>query len=810
MKNYKKALLGVMIVSAMSLMAAEDRTIYVTTFADENGENPDKCSLREALVAAKQNKAFGGCSVGNTNYIAVDYIRLQAGEYKLNAELRPQSNVRIMGATPLDYSKKDPITHRYPALIPHQTIINGQGLHRIVNTLDSQANVMFDDLTLKNGYSDGLGGALLVAGPLTLTNTAILDSQAARGGALYIAAHNQEQPITVVNSLIQGNSASVGSVLAMDCTANLADTQANITIQQSSVIQNGNSNSLSSFDFCGKPRLTLTNTTVAKNKANLTQGHIFNLANGPEHRLSTQSVFSLNNNTIVENEAASTFYYDDSGIKVLRFNVLAFNTGKSCRYALNNGNLTERQPNISSSRNALIFPNAQSVEQGVCDLPETLASTEENSMSSVNLSGKQLSDVLYPMQPASAYNLFLPLYYPKNLDNDADLVNVEGFGCEVSDQRGLQRVTDGTLILDPEQKNSCEIGSVELMRMTAADIVNLKNVSHVTLFDSYQQEIDRLKALVQAPEKNKELLAQHQADLQNYENLLKFSKEKQKYRTIYIDPFALALKHDEPNADGSVAQLLELKPEHFNISTEVYGIGGGLEDAAFDRSKLLHDPNLKCEWDADVKRILFYRVDDQVTQNIDSAYCAYTITSVIDPTVQSSGLLEAKFMNIKPIAKADRYTIEYGSDLKINVNPLENDSDDGDGPVNTLLSGENKPAFYTDSNGLELPIRLTNVPSSVLVTADRSGPCPGDYVRETCYGGNLQIQVRNSYSPFDYELKYTVFDAEQELSNEATISLINTAKNSNTEGSGGGSLGLAGLFGLLGMAVYRVRRQFKS
>ena len=167
-------------------------------------------------------------------------------------------------------------------------------------------------------------------------------------------------------------------------------------------------------------------------------------------------------------------------------------------------------------------------------------------------------------------------------------------------------------------------------------------------------------------------------------------------------------------------------------------------------------------------------------------------------------------MNIKPIAKADRYTIEYGSDLKINVNPLENDSDDGDGPVNTLLSGQNKPAFYTDSNGLELPIRLTNVPSSVLVTADRSGPCPGDYVRETCYGGNLQIQVRNSYSPFDYELKYTVFDAEQELSNEATISLINTAKNSNTEGSGGGSLGLAGLFGLLGMAVYRVRRQFKS
>ena len=39
MKNYKKGLLAAMILSAMSLMAAEDKTIYVTTFVDEDGEN---------------------------------------------------------------------------------------------------------------------------------------------------------------------------------------------------------------------------------------------------------------------------------------------------------------------------------------------------------------------------------------------------------------------------------------------------------------------------------------------------------------------------------------------------------------------------------------------------------------------------------------------------------------------------------------------------------------------------------------------------------------------------------------------------
>ena len=36
----------------MSLMAAEDTTILVTTFNDEDGENPSQCSLREAITAA--------------------------------------------------------------------------------------------------------------------------------------------------------------------------------------------------------------------------------------------------------------------------------------------------------------------------------------------------------------------------------------------------------------------------------------------------------------------------------------------------------------------------------------------------------------------------------------------------------------------------------------------------------------------------------------------------------------------------------------------------------------------------------------
>ena len=35
MKHFKKGLLGVMVITAMTLMAAEDRTILVNTFDDE-------------------------------------------------------------------------------------------------------------------------------------------------------------------------------------------------------------------------------------------------------------------------------------------------------------------------------------------------------------------------------------------------------------------------------------------------------------------------------------------------------------------------------------------------------------------------------------------------------------------------------------------------------------------------------------------------------------------------------------------------------------------------------------------------------
>lgn len=100
MIQYKKTALVVATLTLMSLsLSAEtaNRTIYVTTFADEDGENSNACSLREAIVTASTGKAYGGCPVGEVVATRATVIQLEAGEYQLKRELQPTQNVVIQG-----------------------------------------------------------------------------------------------------------------------------------------------------------------------------------------------------------------------------------------------------------------------------------------------------------------------------------------------------------------------------------------------------------------------------------------------------------------------------------------------------------------------------------------------------------------------------------------------------------------------------------------------------------------------------------------------------------------------------------------
>ena len=803
MKNYKKGLLTLMVLSAMSLMAAEDTFIYVTTFDDEDGENLNQCSLREAIKTAADNKAYGGCNAGDTRLGQKDRIQLKAGTYKLKRELVPQSVLEIYGAEPLDYSSKHVLTDTYPATIALKTTISGENQTRIFNSSLSKYGTSFKNVILANGNSTGLGGAIYAGAGINLNNVAIVNSHAAQGGAIYL---DGDISLNIDHGLIQANQAPQGSVLAMTCQNNLLFTKPTISIQNSSIVANGASNNASIIDICGEASTLLQTNTIAKNLANNSTGAIIKSISSStaQPNLSENSTLVLLSNTIVENNAASTLLYDQLGSKNISFNVLAYNAGQSCRYALNNGNVSDAKLDIVAMNNALQL----GAVTGQCNLPKiAYEGNTSGSNTNIDVSNISMTSLLSAYTGPSASTEYLPLYYPRDNQTASDLVNIGAIGCSDVDQRGFSRITDATLILNPSMKNTCDIGSVELMRLTAADIINLKNLSYSQMIEDYQQAIDLYQARIDDQTTDAKYLTQYQAELAAFKDLKSNTEKYAKYRAIYIDPFALALPDEQWVNNES--QVQALNADNYNISTQVLGVGTYSGEGSSFQFIGDQDSKLKCEWVPELKRIMIYRLDDNLSTIGENALCTYSLTSKSDVTKTTTGLLSASFANIAPIAKDDTYRLEYGTNQKISLHPLENDFDD-DGPK-ASIAALNKADFYHNEAGQELAIRLDSLPSAMMVDPSvPNGPCPGSAMRDTCYSSNLIVQVKNNYSPFDQVMEYTAFDAEGLASNRAKIYLNNTAKNTVTSGGGGGSMGWLGVFCLFGLAGYRFLRRNKK
>ena len=189
-----------MILSAMSLMAADSKPIYVTTFDDEAGENSSHCSLREAIIAAQKNTSFGGCSAGRTGLGQTDVIELQAGTYLLTrGELSPESSVRILGKSRNNYEAKSAFTDAYPAYEEIKTVIASKNADsRLFNTAATRADVQLQDIALKNGYAKDYGGAVYAGANFSIKRGAVADSKAGKaGGAIYAVALDANKEINI-------------------------------------------------------------------------------------------------------------------------------------------------------------------------------------------------------------------------------------------------------------------------------------------------------------------------------------------------------------------------------------------------------------------------------------------------------------------------------------------------------------------------------------------------------------------------------------------------------------------------------------
>ncbi|OTU34924.1 CSLREA domain-containing protein [Acinetobacter pittii] len=805
MKNYKKALLALAVLANMPLFAdTTNKRIEVTTFPDEDGENTNACSLREAIKVAETRKSAYGCTVFSLDTDQV--IQLKAGTYTLNKELVPNANISIYGYGEREedkiWSEKNVLTNDYPALPELKTRINAAGKSRIFNTAENQKALFLQNIILENGIASNQGGAIYAGGNVTLLNSQILNSQAPKGGAVFLGGSGVNLSIT--HSLLQGNQASAGSVLAMSCKNGTEYAKREVTLTSSSIIKNGSSNSASTFEFCGEPKATFTINTIAQNIASTVNGVILKFTGdaipgnttNPSTILSGGSSLKLQNNTIVENNAHTTFLYDSLGGKELNFNIIGYNpVGYACRYLA--GSAADlKNSGLRLSFNALNLSN----NTDKCDLPTEVLSSANKT---IDISGVPFNSLLERHEKAAAVTGFLPLYFPLVAAGKEDLIDVDPEGkaiCADIDQRGLARLPTNKLYYQPDNiaRNSCDIGSVELMKLTAGDLRGLGNSSLTTLLEGYQTQYDTAEKNLTNPLYSY-LWNVLKIDLANYKNLLDQTKANAKYRAIYIDLKANGLPL--PNEDSS--HLLKFfNSTDYNISLESVGTGL-IDDKVASTEK---DDKLFCEWNSALQQIIFYRSDDITTQAGDYNYCKYTISSK-DGSTQSSGLLEARFDNVAPVASDSKVVFQYLANEIIPLNLLKYANDDGDGPANTLITKSNKPQFA------DLPIYLPSKTSKdgifTVVKADREGPCPGEDKDNTCYGGNIYIQAKNSFNNFNDTLTYYVYDADNKISNAGTISLVssNTTAGGGNSGGGGGSLGILSLASLLGLAAYRRYRK---
>lgn len=809
MKNYQKSVLVISLLAAFPLLAAtnEDDTIYVNTFVDEDGENANACSLREAITAASLNRAYGGCKAGKTQNNVTDLIQLEAGEYQLNKPLTPDSLVNILGASTQSYEAKDPITGKYPQKTEIKTTIKGKNGFSLFDTGSGRRALTLSNMKLVGGQAE-YGGAIHAGASVSLNNVWIEQSSASKaGGAIYLSGIGST--LNTLNSVMQNNLAPEGAVLAMSCGDNLKFTERNITIQASSIVNNGNANTQSVISLCGEPKTEITASTIAHNNANTSTGSIIRfVANSLPNQndiplINSNSTLSLLSNTIVNNTAYSTFLYDSIGFKSLQYNILAYNQGYSCRHLL--GAVAPNDTaQISLSVNGLVKSAAQ---KGYCDLP--YANIGDNT--TVILDQVPQSAVMTNMQPAASSNNFMPMYFLINPKNNpmVDLKNGNMLykECSSTDQRGWLRVTDRVLLLDENNQNSCDLGATELVKLAAIDMAGQTNPSQVTTLAEYERVRDFYKNLVNKPDKA-EYLNYYKIELAEAEKKLAAFNATKRYRQIYFNIF-----------DSSVPQELEAPQgiQHFSndlyeVSVETIGTGQNVFANGGQAKDLptTPDQNLRCEWNNDLKQILMYRTDGNVSQAADFSYCKYTLRLKSDKSIQSTGIVQGTFGNIAPIAQNTEYKFVYGTDQKVKINLTDHFNDNGDGESSLSNYPANKKPYYTFADGLVAPIKFSDIDGNLQIQAQYSRLCP-DESQKMCYGGDIYIQPKNNFNVFNYTINYSVFDAEAKESNTASIQLVNTATTTDDsrKGSsgGGGSMGGWSILSLIVLAGIRYSRR---
>ena len=900
-KVYRKSLLAMMVAAALPVIVVAategDTTIYVTTTADENDATSNgKCSLREAVIAAKLNKAYGGCIAGQS--AGTDKIKLkEAGTYVLNSPIEIDSRLTITGADAVTYNRPDVVTGEVPARIQLSTIIEGNGTFPLFSSINQPSSIDLTAVILKKG-GGVKGGAIRAGGAVSLNRVYIQDSNATQeGGAIYLDGTGSS--LTATDTIFYKNTAPRGAVLSMSCLDSLGTTKRAITFDRSSMLGNGSADSISIIEFCGAPTGSISASTIAQNQVSSIapdatknpkippSGVIRYIHVNDDAPLDINSSIAIQSNTIVENSGWATLLYDNVGTLNLSYNVLAFNKlGKSCRYLqyeTTGQALTDAKAKVKSAYDAIVIDKGAASTNHVdeCYLPvfdkpaDDLRQTYD--LTAYRDSIGSLFDVFNTdvntggVSPTGDSNKlagygYLPAYMPKQ-----GLIDVAGTGCSIYDQRGLPR--NVRFISNKSRANNlCDKGAIEISKLYAATVTGATNVSIVALIQDMEDTIksnkDTLAGLAaDSPYiiNYKQAIADQEAQLAALKVVNPKNNLTQRYRQAYVSILTNSMPKE--TLGSGITQFLkddgtfnDDPDKGYTITTRAVGRAPkSFAEQLPLRPGSITDPTIteqakyiKCVWNPALRQIMVSRTElkdvnstpDDETDDIplpvrtpegSAEYCSYSIALNSNPNVDVFfGYIQASITNIAPIANDDKYTLKYGDPSPIQMNILANDNDDGDGAPNVPGYPTGRNVFYEDDEtNSHANIKIT----SAGVTPTRTGfktslgtvtfeyiqPCPNTSTTsedETCYGGKMVYQADNIFSPFNDSFKYKVLDADKLESNEATVSIINTAtttddtrgnsgSSTGTGGGGGGSIGwlaIAGL-GLLAAARRRLTRQ---
>jgi CSLREA domain-containing protein len=443
---------------ALTLAAqAQVNKIQVTTRADENGENPSGCSLREAVTAAYTHKAYGGCPAGDDIYDNVIQLPDQLLPYQLDREITVLGELVIAGAETLREKQVNPMTGQKPRRVRPTIPDNLAGVkgseiraapgRRIFNV---EGELTINNLVLTgNGAVSQNGGLIYSAGSLSVSNSLLRNGRVSGvvtaldegyGGAIYLARSGSNVSLTDVT--LSGNIATnKGGAIAMSCRVDLISFAAHqVSITRSLLQGNSSATGAGAVEFCGDTSGSLTASTLSGNVSAAGSGALTFVQ--PSAEIGVGGL-NLNYVTAAEQQGHVLALSGLAGVDI-QGSLLGFTTGGAflCHFP-NPTNIADKPPTSTFN---VFSDNSCSPLFGAAGQNTVLAT------------GTPLSDLLHPLTANASYAL-TDFYLP--LENNPYLVDAGNNldSCKSQDQRNTVRQS-GAL---------CDIGSVERLQLTAND-----------------------------------------------------------------------------------------------------------------------------------------------------------------------------------------------------------------------------------------------------------------------------------------------------------------------------------------------------